>query len=44
MISAKAHSVSEYPISGKIFLFVNSKDFNQFQINIDNYWSKNDIK
>ena len=43
MISAKPHSVSEYPIPGKIFLTVNSKDVNQFKINLDNYWSKYDI-
>ena len=43
MISAKPHSVSEYPIPGKIFLIVNSKDVNQFKINLDNYWSKYDI-
>ena len=41
MIFAKPHSV--YPISGKIYLIVNSKDVNQFKINLDNYWSKYDI-
>ena len=43
MISVKPHSVSEYPISEKIFLIVNSINVNQFKINLDNYWCKYDI-
>ena len=43
MVSAKSHSVSECPISGKIFLIVNSQDVNKFKINLDNYGSKYDI-